>query len=576
MTVAAGNNKAIYTANGSNRYWDITFPYFDAEGDDIKLYVTAPGGADTLISANYEIDVDNSRVVYPTVASGLPYVTSGYTVTVIRVEPLTQEQNLQPRAALTAANIESALDKLTMITQQLNESISRCVSYPVSQTPSSTETTEFLNTLTGYVEDAETAATAAAASASAAATSAGSASSSASTASSAASAASTSATAASASQTAAAASASAAATSASAASTSATAAASSASSASTSATSAASSASTASTAATNASASATAAASSASAASASAAAAAQSAIDAADAAAGVLANPMTTAGDIIYGLALGVPERLAKNASANTVLHSGTVPSWSAVVEADITLADNTTNNVSTSKHGFVPKAPNDATKYLDGTGAWATISAGGRILQIDVFTASGTWTKPSGCTKVVVELVAGGGGGGSGDGSGRGGSGGGGGGFSKKLVSSPGSTETVTVGAGGTGGDYFSGPSAAASGGSSSFGSHCSATGGSGGATGASGGATGGSGGAGSGGDLNLSGGRGNDTYGTTTETSGSGGGSAMGFGGGAVKSGVAGKAGTGYGAGGGGNSSTGAGGNNGTDGVVIVYSLS
>lgn len=42
-----------------------------------------------------------------------------------------------------------------------------------------------------------------------------------------------------------------------------------------------------------------------------------------------------------------------------------------AVTEAKQTLADNTTNDVSTTKHGYVPKAPNDATKVLDGTGAW-------------------------------------------------------------------------------------------------------------------------------------------------------------------------------------------------------------
>lgn len=40
--------------------------------------------------------------------------------------------------------------------------------------------------------------------------------------------------------------------------------------------------------------------------------------------------------------------------------------------EAQISFTDITTNNVSTSKHGFAPKAPNDATKYLDGTGAYS------------------------------------------------------------------------------------------------------------------------------------------------------------------------------------------------------------
>lgn len=49
----------------------------------------------------------------------------------------------------------------------------------------------------------------------------------------------------------------------------------------------------------------------------------------------------------------------------------------SSFTDALISTSDITTNNVSITKHGFVPKAPNDATKYLDGTGAW-TVPAGG------------------------------------------------------------------------------------------------------------------------------------------------------------------------------------------------------
>lgn len=45
-----------------------------------------------------------------------------------------------------------------------------------------------------------------------------------------------------------------------------------------------------------------------------------------------------------------------------------------AVTEAKQTLADNTTNDVSTTKHGYAPKAPNDATKFLDGTAAYDTV----------------------------------------------------------------------------------------------------------------------------------------------------------------------------------------------------------
>lgn len=47
------------------------------------------------------------------------------------------------------------------------------------------------------------------------------------------------------------------------------------------------------------------------------------------------------------------------------------------LAEAALATTDITTNNASTTKHGFAPKYPNDATKYLDGTGAY-TVPAGG------------------------------------------------------------------------------------------------------------------------------------------------------------------------------------------------------
>lgn len=47
-----------------------------------------------------------------------------------------------------------------------------------------------------------------------------------------------------------------------------------------------------------------------------------------------------------------------------------------SVTEWMLRLSDVTDNDVSTSKHGFTPKAPNDTTKFLRGDGAWATPSS--------------------------------------------------------------------------------------------------------------------------------------------------------------------------------------------------------
>jgi hypothetical protein len=113
-------------------------------------------------------------------------------------------------------------------------------------------------------------------------------------------------------------------------------------------------------------------------------------------------------------------------------------------------------------------------------------------------------------------------------------------------------------------------------SGGTSSFGSFCSATGGQGGNPG--------SGGLGSGGDLNAGGGSGGSSFGNSI---GNGGTSAFGYGGGSIGYGAGGSNGYNGGGGGGGGGSRkkiasgfsgttvtiGAGGDNGTAGIVIVY---
>ena len=48
------------------------------------------------------------------------------------------------------------------------------------------------------------------------------------------------------------------------------------------------------------------------------------------------------------------------------------------VTDANLVTSDITTNDVSTTKHGFVPKAPNNTTTFLRGDGTWAAPAAGG------------------------------------------------------------------------------------------------------------------------------------------------------------------------------------------------------
>lgn len=98
-------------------------------------------------------------------------------------------------------------------------------------------------------------------------------------------------------------------------------------------------------------------------------------------------------------------------------------------------------------------------TKTVQGaTESVATIN--GRKAQVDIYTASGTWTKPVGASAVEIILVGGGGGGGSGRVGAAastvgGGGGGGGAGTSQRLwrASDLAATVVCVVGAGGAGG---------------------------------------------------------------------------------------------------------------------------
>jgi hypothetical protein len=59
-------------------------------------------------------------------------------------------------------------------------------------------------------------------------------------------------------------------------------------------------------------------------------------------------------------------------ADATQFLNGAATPAYAAVKDSDLSTSDITTNNVSTSKHGFIPKLPNDATKYFDGMGGYS------------------------------------------------------------------------------------------------------------------------------------------------------------------------------------------------------------
>ncbi|WP_428075537.1 hypothetical protein [Candidatus Avelusimicrobium luingense] len=163
MTVSMQLTKRIYAGNGITRQWEVDFPLYAA--DNLQVFITSPQGVQTQVTTGYALNVTNDMLTYPVEESGQEPLASGWTITLVRNTPPTQQIDLLRQGELDAEVLEQGYDKLTLIAQELSEKIDRCIKYPVSTQPGALDTDTFFNEVMTAKQSAVTASVEAAAAA---------------------------------------------------------------------------------------------------------------------------------------------------------------------------------------------------------------------------------------------------------------------------------------------------------------------------------------------------------------------------------------------------------------------------
>jgi lysophospholipase L1-like esterase len=135
------NNKTVQNGNGVNTSFSFTFQVSETDGSDIEIYITdTSGNTGEALSSGYLITLNDPAdltaggyVTYPYPTSGTKLQT-GEKITIARIIPITSDLDLENTGPFIAQNVEDAIDKVTMIAQQINEALSRTLKADISVT----------------------------------------------------------------------------------------------------------------------------------------------------------------------------------------------------------------------------------------------------------------------------------------------------------------------------------------------------------------------------------------------------------------------------------------------------------
>lgn len=137
MTISTSTSRGDYAGNGSTTSFVVPF-YFLADSH-IKVISTDSMGVDTVLVLSTDYTVTGAGVPSGGSITTTLAPSTGYHLSILRNVPFTQEVDYQANDPFPAETHERALDKLTMATQQLNASVERAMTLPLSITGVSTQ-----------------------------------------------------------------------------------------------------------------------------------------------------------------------------------------------------------------------------------------------------------------------------------------------------------------------------------------------------------------------------------------------------------------------------------------------------
>lgn len=121
----------------------------------------------------------------------------------------------------------------------------------------------------------------------------------------------------------------------------------------------------------------------------------------------VTAAGTLTSNQVVIGQGTKAVATLGSLGTTTMVLHGNAAgaPSFAAVVEADLSLSNNTTNDVTTSAHGFAPKGTTGTTQFWRQDWTLAAPSGAGNVTTSATL-ASGTLIQGNGTNDITLNAT--------------------------------------------------------------------------------------------------------------------------------------------------------------------------